>query len=626
MEDPQNAFLEGPCFLNQQDMTLCRLIWIFTDIYLPVHQLLYIISQPMYYKISIPNPVNHYIHFEVRIGSISSSELTLKLPSWRPGRYELGNFAKNIRAFDVLDSRGMPLAFRKTSKDTWEVNMNGSSEAVIRYSYYAAQLDAGACWLDREQLYINPVHCFLYSDDRMHEKCEIELDIPKNYSVATSLKKKSGLSLMAEDFHELVDSPIIASSSLQSKRYTSHGAVFTIWFQGDVVPEWNKIIKDFQLFTDEQIRTMGSLPVPEFHFLIQVTPGQFYHGVEHLRSTVLAIGPGHQLMSRPLYNDLTGVASHELFHVWNVKKIRPADMFPYDYSRENYSRLGYVYEGVTTYYGDLFLARCGVYSVDEYFSELSARIQKHFDNYGRFNMSVADSSFDTWLDGYVPGVPDRKTSIYDEGCITALMTDILIRSKSGSRKSLDDVMKSLYDDFGRADIGYTEHDYMELVNQMAGESMIDFFMDYIYGTEDYEQILDSCLKTLACQLKKSSNPKYRERCYGFRTKDSGDSVKVTAVAPGSPADLCGLGKDDEIIAVNDVRVNGNLDELLAKADVEHHVLSIITPMRKLMQLRLAGDGREYFPLYKVKKNREASISEQLSFKAWLKKDFDPSEE
>jgi predicted metalloprotease with PDZ domain len=281
------------------------------------------------------------------------------------------------------------------------------------------------------------------------KKCFIELDLPDNYQTVTSMRLLNPKLIRADDYHQLVDSPLIASPALQHNLYYVDNIMFNIWFQGSCKPDWGRIIQDFSRFTAEQIKTMGSFPSAEFHFLVQAMPYKFYHGVEHLHSTVLAIGPGSELMDEGLYTDFVGVASHELFHVWNVKTVRPQDLLPYDYSKENYSRLGFVYEGVTTYYGDLFLARCGVYDAGQFFTEINHRLQKHMDSFGRANMSVADASFDTWLDGYVPGIPHRKTSIYDEGCLTALMTDLLIRKTTGSQASLDDVMRILYEDFGK---------------------------------------------------------------------------------------------------------------------------------------------------------------------------------
>src|SRR6476659_10108647 len=203
-----------------------------------------------------------------------------------------------------------------------------------------------------------------------------------------------------------------------------NGHTFFLHFVGECRPDFKKLKKDFRAFTKKQIEFWGDFPVQEYHFLFQVLPAKFYHGVEHQRSTVIAIGPGYAINSGSTYDDILGVSCHELFHTWNVKTIRPVEMHPYNLTRENYARTGYVYEGFTTYYGDKLLLNSKVFSVKQYFTTLQERLVKHFHNYGRYNLSVADSSWETWLDGYVPGAPYRKTSIYDEGNLVAFMLDV----------------------------------------------------------------------------------------------------------------------------------------------------------------------------------------------------------
>ena len=220
--------------------------------------------------------------------------------------------------------------------------------------------------------------------------------------------KKEDKILAAENYEQLVDSPLIASPNLKLASYEVNGIPFYIWIQGDCTPDWSRIIQDFTAFTQEQITLFGDFPVQDYHFLNQLLPYKYYHGVEHSNSTVITLGPAELLMSKSLYKDFVGVSLHELFHTWNIKKIRPQEMMPYDYTQENYFRTGYVAEGLTTYYGDYLLARAGVYTADEYFEELNGVLSKHFNDYGHQHYSVADSSFDLWLDGYKPGVPDRK--------------------------------------------------------------------------------------------------------------------------------------------------------------------------------------------------------------------------
>ncbi len=575
----------------------------------------------IHYRLSAADRISHYVTIEMTIDQIEADDVIFELPAWRPGRYELGNFARNIRRWKAFNQSNEPLSYKKISKDSWKVATEGATSIIIRYDYFCFQPDAGACWVDEDQVYINPVHCFFYVQDRLHESCTIELDLPENYVIAGSLTSKSRHVLQAADFHELYDSPFIASDSLQTQKYSVGETDFHIWFQGTCSPGWTRIINDFRAFTLEQFNMMGSFPFTEYHFLIQALPYKFYHGVEHLKSTVLALGPGTELMEE-LYVDFTGVASHELFHTWNIKTIRPVEMHPYDYKKENYSRLGFVYEGVTTYYGDLFLVRSGVYSIEQFFSEINLRIQKHFDNPGRMNLSVADSSFDTWLDGYNPGVPGRKTSIYDEGCLTALMTDLLIRKKTNSKRSLDDVMRVLYEDFGKKNRGYSEHDYLSIVENVAGDSLTDFFLDCVYGTEEYEKLLTDLLSFAGCDLVKRHSPIVTERDFGFRTQDVNNSTLVNFIYPGSPAQLAGLGKDDEIIAVNETKIQNDLQSHFESYEGGKIVLSVFTPMRRIKDVVLSRGGEEYYSRYAIARKPNAPKESKLFFTSWIRQEFE----
>lgn len=573
----------------------------------------------MKYILSAPDPSSHFIELEMIVDKIEADTLVVQLPAWRPGRYELGNFAKNIQRFKVTNAEGGILSFRKVTKDSWAIETKGSDTFKISYNYYAAQLDAGACWLDEDQLYVNPVHCFLYIAERIHEECVVELKTDFK-QIATSLKTL-GKKLVAGDFHELVDSPVIASNSLMHETYEEAGALFHLWIQGHATPDWEKIKKDFKSFTAAQFLMMKEFPFKEYHFLIELLPTRFYHGVEHLNSTVLALGQGYKLMEEGLYTDFVGVASHELFHAWNIKSIRPVEMMPYDYAKENYSRLGYVAEGVTTYYGDLFLLRCGVYSWQQYAVELNVRLQKHFDNYGRFNLSVADSSFDTWLDGYVPGIPDRKTSIYDEGCIIALMTDLLIRRHTQNKKSLDDVMRTLYYDFAKHKLGYSEQDYKRVVENTAGRPFDDFFSNYVYGLENYEPLLRDLLTDLGATLVIKDSCSLNESLFGFKAANENGIVKVSAIAPGSPSHRAGLARQEEIIAVNNQKVENNLDDLIRLyfASSETVTLHVISTQKKLRAVMLKSDGKKYYGQYRIEQPAELTAQQKAAFSAWSNK-------
>jgi predicted metalloprotease with PDZ domain len=242
-------------------------------------------------------------------------------------------------------------------------------------------------------------------------------------------------------------------------------------------------------------------------------PTVFRHGVEHMDSTVIAMGPLAELANEEVYRDFLAISSHELFHLWNVKRIRPTELLPYDFTKENYSSLGYVYEGVTTYYGDLALWLSGVWNWEQYNASLSGDLSKHLNNEGRNFYSVAESSFDTWLDGYVLGVPGRKVSIYTEGLVAALIADVMIIEATKGEKRLHEVMKTLYVRTWKHGVGYSKEMYQEILEEIAGISFSGYFSELIEGKGTLENKLFETLSKLGLstvkQLDENGNATYK---------------------------------------------------------------------------------------------------------------------
>ena len=508
----------------------------------------------MKYTLSYNNPSNHYLHIEAEISTQGKAEIELQFPAWRPGRYELGNFAKNIKNFVIYDNDGKKLSFQKTTKDKWVVQTNGQESIKVDYYYYAFELNAGSTFLDEKQLYVNPVNCFIYNPDLQEEACTTQLVIPEDYRIACSMKHVENC-LEAESYHELVDSPFIASPTLQHFQFKHKETNYHLWFQGECKIDWKRVKKDFLGYTKNQVKMMGEFPVSEYHYIYQITPYRTYHGVEHSKSTVCALGPTYDLMGS-LYEDFMGVSSHELYHTWNIKAIRPSEMFPYNYSKENHSKMGYVAEGVTTYLGDLFLLRGKVFDLKWYLKELTSQIQRHIDNDGRLNMSVADSSYDTWLDGYVAGVPGRKVSIYTEGCLLAFVLDVYIQKHTENKKSIHDVMHVMYHDYAKQGKPYTEEIYKSIAEEISGQNLDWLFNDYVNDARSYEGLIMEALETLGYELKKKDNPKISEREHGVVVINN----EIKRIATGSPADMVQLSLNDKIEAINGFKVNNDIDK------------------------------------------------------------------
>ena len=496
----------------------------------------------------------------------------IQLPAWRPGRYELGNFAKNIQKFEVKDSNGNNLNFNKITKDKWVIDTQNVSEIIVIYNYYAMDFNAGSTFIGEDVLYVNPVNCFIYIPERQNEPCSVEIPINNGQQIACGGNFTNGI-LTTKSFHELVDTPFLVSSQLQSKTYQVNQTDFTIWFYGECKPNWEKIIPDFTKFTKLQLEKFGDFPVKNYHFINIIHPFKAYHGVEHTTSTVIVLGPSYKLM-KEYYVELLGVSSHELYHTWNIKTIRPVEMLPYDYSKENYSKLGYVAEGVTTYMGDLFLYESGVFDQKQYIVEFNKYLDKHYSNDGRLNLSVADSSFDTWLDGYEMGIPNRKSSIYTEGCLVSFMIDSKIKEATNNTKSLHDVMQKLYVDFGKKQIGYTEQNYKEIIEEISGISFANFFNNYIWGANDFTSELKSCLNYVGYDLIKQKSKIYSET-YGLKLITLNNKTKVIHVMQNSSANSAGLIREDEIISINNFPIKNDLENWLEYFKNDKITLGII---------------------------------------------------
>lgn len=513
----------------------------------------------MKYTFSYLQPHHHFITIDVEVDTSKKEELLLQLPAWRPGRYELGNFAKNVRDFKAFSTNGAELSCNKVSKDSWKVECKNEDLVNIQYLYYAAELNAGSTFLDGNQLYVNPVNCCIYDPTDLDSKRIIEIQYPKEHQVATSLKNV-GIDLYeAKDFHEFSDSPFIVSDSLQHGEYKVAGVPFHIWFQGEIRPDWDRLITDFKKFTEFQIKAFGGFPVDEFHFLFQITPYKCYHGVEHQKSTVISLGPSYAVFE-DLYTELLGVSSHELYHTWNVKAVRPNDLFPYDYKQENYTCSGYVTEGVTTYMGDLILFESGVFDTKQYHKEIEAYLTRHFHNGARNHYSVAESSFDTWLDGYEKGVPSRKTSIYVEGALIALVCDMRIREASNGKHTLHDVMQKLYEQTNQ-ERGYSEEQYKSILEEFAGVSFDDIFNNLIYGTKNFTPYINKALKYNSIEME-IINAKNEAENYGLKLSAKNGTMVVLDVLENSVAYNSGIVRDDKIYTINNYPLEGNLSEWL----------------------------------------------------------------
>ena len=572
----------------------------------------------LHYQIGFSNPSTQLIEICLTVRNNTESKVQIQLPSWRPGRYELGNFAKNIRSFSIEKLSGEVLNFQKIKKDLWEVETPNTAEFKVVYTYYACELNAGSSYLDVEQLYVNPVNCCVYIPNRINEACVLEIKVPSQYQIAIDLPPATEKNQFdCSNFDRLADAPFIASAKLQHQIISTSNHHFHLWFMGDVQPDWERLNTDFKRFCDVQVDMMGNLPAPDYHFYFQILPTAFYHGVEHTFSTVCALGPGTKIFKTDFYDELLGVSSHELFHAWNVKTIRPSEMLPYDFTTENYSRMGWVYEGITTWYGDQFLLRSGVFDSKRYLKTLNDKLNRHFSSYGRFNQAVAEASFDTWLDGYVPGIPHRKTSIYVEGSLVTCMMDFILREKTNDTVTVDDLMRRLYAD-ARNGMAYSKERILQHLQELSGISFESFYESYIEGKSDFEPQLEQGFARIGMKLEMSFPLSEAEHRFGIKLQETAGQLSITMLAPGSPAEKAGLMAGDVLLACNGRKIAQNWSLLTdAQKSIQLHVFS----KERLVQVDLAGDDLKWFVSRTVSMNPDASPVQRQAYQKWAHQDF-----
>jgi predicted metalloprotease with PDZ domain len=548
----------------------------------------------IYFKISCKNPTSQFLHVNLHLDILERAPLSLQLPAWRAGRYQLANFAQNIRRFRVFDENGRDIPFRKSSKDRWEIEPGDYKTVRVDYEYWAGKMDAGSAWVDDEQVYINLVNCCFEVLGRSNEEIEVTLDLGDFSSQVSTLLPVMQSTWKADNFQMLADSTVLAAKKLSHWEYSEGNTDFHIWIHGEVHFDGGVLLDRFRAFSKRLIEDFGEFPEQEYHFICQLLPYPHYHGVEHRRGTVITFGPAESLREIYPMEDLLGVSCHELYHAWNVCRIRPKELLPYDFSQETYTRCGLILEGVTTYMGDLYLLKSGGYDLPTYLRHLEKMLQREAAGFGWRNYTIQEASYDLWLDGYVPGVPDRKVNIYSHGALLALGIDILLL-KNGS--SLAQVMRNMWVDFGKPFAGYEFEDFEDRIVAEFSElnEIHTFLSDFVHGYEDLLPTLKALLPEIGISMEEIFGDNWLLHRLGVRTGSDG---VVSQLHPDSKACLV-LMKDDRIV---NWPVNPPVESKPLTLQLERH--------GRYLEVALPLENGSFFPLYSLVPREATPLSER----------------
>lgn len=566
------------------------------------------------YRVSFPNLNAHYLKVEITIDHPKGSELEWTMPVWTPGSYKVREFSRNVEQAAATDERGTSLQTVKLNKNTWKVTYSKNTGSVtFIYWVYAFELGVRTSYVDQYQAFINGAGVFMYAQGYQDQVCLISFDKPEQWKeITVALPEQKKGTYLAANYDLLADSPF-ALGNHEVIQFTAAGVPHRVAMLGEGNYEVSKIVTDFTKIIEKEFEMFGEHPSPEYVVFIQnVDNGG--GGLEHLNSQTSVItrwGYGNESK----YKSFLGLIAHEYFHLWNVKRIRPAELGPFDYNRENYTNMLWVAEGITSYYDDLFLKRCAFYKDEEYLGIIANAINKNENLPGSKVQSLALSSFDAWIKLYLPDENSDNSSIsyYQKGMLVALFLDLEILKKTGGAKRLDDVLKYLYQTFyKKQNRGFTEKEFNEAVHKVCGVSMNEWLQRCVYTTQspDYE----SALNYVGLTLKNTASNKLS---MGITTKVEGGKTLVKFVEINRPASKAGISVNDEIIAINGYRVNGDPDDFALRFKENEAVSVLVSRMGKLQTLQLIPE-KDASVNYKVVPLENPGDDQKKLYDIWLK--------
>ncbi|MCS7080065.1 MAG: PDZ domain-containing protein [Chloracidobacterium sp.] len=517
-------------------------------------------SPMLEYTLTPQAPNSHLITIAIRYAPPDSvKQIDFALPAWRPGRYQIQNYARNVRDFAATDQTGQTLRWEKIDKSTWRVERGAAREVRVSYAYYANTLDAGSTLWNDEELYWNGTNLLMYVVGRKTLPARLSLTLPAGWTCAYPLRKVGEPFVYeAPDYDTLADAPGVASPALNSVRFEHAGTTYHLVFQGPVSVPLSEIAEQVRRIVAETTAMFGGkTPFRDYWFLYHSIPGGRFHGVEHLNSTSITF-PSNVFEERP--QRFYSITAHEFFHAWNVKRIRPQVLGPFDYSREVYTRNLWVAEGVTSYYDDLLCRRAGVISEEDYLRTLATTIATQQRMPGRLVTPVTAASFDAWL---TPDDGNVRVDFYTKGALVALLLDLDIRRRTDGAKSLDDVMRWLYATYAERGVGYPENGMQLAVEAVTGASYADFFARYVDGTAELPY--GEYLAAVGLELVEARSPKQPKVSLGVELTGDDKQTVIANVFPDEAGFRAGLDRGDILVAIDGEQANtATVPELLKK--------------------------------------------------------------
>ncbi|AZN64342.1 serine protease [Acinetobacter johnsonii] len=565
----------------------------------------------LHYQIEFDDYRQHLIHVTLRF--VADPTQVLSLPTWIPGSYLIREFSKHIESVRAYDEEGRLLEIQKFEKNKWRLFNTDHELITVEYDVYAYDLSVRGAYVDQNRLYVNPACACLGLEGQEDKAVEVELFLPdelKHFQLATGMASKSlvkgRFTLKAKNYAELIDAPFELAEQTRFS-FEANGIPHEFVVSGKHAMNAARMQQDIEKICATEISMFGSAPFSNYTFMTMATANS-YGGLEHPNSTSL-ISPREDLpkANEPEepsedYQRFLGLCSHEYFHSWLVKFIRPENFVNYDLIKEGYTSLLWIFEGFTSYYDDLILLRSGVISQASYIKLLKTQIDRYLQNPGRFVQSVSESSFDAWVKFYRQDENSNNagTSYYNKGCLVALCLDLGLRLRGSS---LDALMRKLYENAQKG-IQVHERTIVELCNELTGDNWIEQ-INHLINTTD-ELPLDQLFPEFGLSYSLKND---KSLPLGLKLVDKPEGVLVQSARRDGAAAQAGLSAHDVIIAIDGLKATVKLVEKYAKQEGIYSILAFRRD--ELMSFDVKAAGSELTEV-------ELKVEDQAKAEKWFK--------
>ncbi len=513
------------------------------------------------YTVSFIEPQAHYTEMEMKISNLKKKEIEIAMPVWAPGSYLIREFSKNVEGFNVSTSSGEVVGFTKVKKNTWRIKTAGQKEIIVRYRVYAFEVSVRTSFVDASHAFLSPTGIFMYIKDHLKEPSIVNIKPYKGWTkVSTGLEPIAGkpFSYYAKDYDWLFDSPIEIGNQ-DTFEFEVAGVKHEFAMVGGGNYDKKQLIEDVTKIVKEETSIFGENPNKRYVFIVHhyLNGGG---GLEHLNSTVL--GAKRNGYTDPeKYSSFLSLVAHEYFHLWNVKRLRPIALGPFDYDQENYTTDLWIAEGFTAYYDNMIIQRTRAITEREYLQLLETDINLIANLQGDKIQSVADASFDAWIKYYRPNENSSNSTVsyYNKGALLAVLLDLAIINNSNGERSLDNVLKNTYEEFfKKKQRGFTSQEFKQALEKELGSSLDDFYNNHVHGTQplDYNKFLNYA------GLELVERNTVEAPSLGLVLNKN----LVTKVQRNSPSWESGLNVNDEILAINGERLE-NIETQMKQVNV-----------------------------------------------------------